>query len=184
MSAGSALSDLVKDYTDKPCNTFCREYFTQDKSCIHDFKFCTVCKELWRKSIYPTCPRHLNVSPNFVRENHHLGPLYRQHFLDKTIMRALTATQPYAIHDVNCDELCDYTFDCLEYCLCRHNMSKCPCCKRVWTARVECNCLSDYASTSDSSSNDSSDMETDSCDEDATNDGAPGSKVFVMSKFQ
>ena len=175
ISAGSALSDLVNDYMDKPCNTFCKDLFTRSRPCLHGFKFCTVCNELWCETMYPICPRHACA---YQMRNMLRGPGTEQyhviHVTDITIKKALSAHQPYTTDDVVCDDVCDYAFDKLGYKTCRHNMSKCPSCQRMWFSKVECNCYLEFLDDDDSSSDDSC---ITSSDNDENDDDEPESKV-------
>ena len=91
------------------------------------------------------------------------------------IRRALTASQPYTNDDVQCDDVCNYAFDKLGYQRCRHNMTKCPSCQRIWTNRIECNCYLEFLDGSSSSSDDSY---MDSSSDDDDNSSEPAAKVL------
>ena len=175
ISSGSELSDLVNGYMDKPCNTFCKGSFTKSRACIHGFKFCVVCNEVWCQTIYPICPRHACAAKGVHLLRRNDSPSHMRHHTDIKIRRALTASQPYTYHDTQCDDVCSYAFDKLGYQTCRHNMTKCPSCHRIWANRIECNCFLEFLDESSSSSDDSY-MDSSSDDDDISSE--PAAKVL------
>ena len=52
----------------------------------------------------------------------------------------LSNWSPYCREDFRCDDECDYTFKLGDVPFCRHGMTQCERCKRVWDGCAQCNC--------------------------------------------
>ena len=100
-------------------------------------KFCKECNELWCIDESSTCPRSLHDDNE-------------REMMTLEALEKLSSVSPYNKSDKTCDELCFHTFKVLEHDICRHDMSFCPRCYRVWDGCAQCPCWLECDSNSDS----------------------------------
>ena len=109
----------------------CVNDFIAGRKCLHGFKHCKSCNELWLCNAYTadSCTRHLSYEGEVKPDMEEIEKL------------ALSTVKPYNHDDIECDEVCWHAFDTLKYHLCRHEMTRCEHCGNIWDGFAQCNCF-------------------------------------------
>ena len=109
----------------------CVNDFIAGRKCIHGFKLCKSCNEIWLCDAYTAdgCPRHQTYEGEIKPD------------MEEIQQRALSTIKPYNFDDTKCDEVCWHGFDILKYFHCRHGMAKCEYCGVIWDGCAQCTCF-------------------------------------------